>query len=169
MAKLSGLEDLKGRFLVKLFFFSQRPTMHFRFAKHSSGDIQGDEGTFCGRLSDAAIPSRGTSEKKLDRFWSGKKKGTNPNFWGPDILRWGWGLPCEGVGARKFGMSLETRETKLSWRDILAKSRSRDFCQDIPEVHEKLEKKKVCVRFLAPIWIDIGSILDHSESGFESI
>ena len=32
---------------------------------------------------------------------------------GPDIFRWGGGLPREGVGAKKFGTSLETRETKL--------------------------------------------------------
>ena len=30
-----------------------------------------------------------------------------------DIFRWGRGLPREGVGAKRFGMSLETREFKL--------------------------------------------------------
>ena len=35
-----------------------------------------------------------------------------------DIFRWGRGLPHEGVGTKKFGMLLETREIKLFWRDI---------------------------------------------------
>ena len=42
---------------------------------------------------------------------SGKKKEPKPKLLGPDILRWGGGLIREGVGAEKFGMSLETRET----------------------------------------------------------
>ena len=42
----------------------------------------------------------------------------------------------EGVGAKKFGMSLEARETKLFWRDIPG------FCRDIPEAPEKFEKTK---------------------------
>ena len=37
----------------------------------------------------------------------------------PDIFRWGSDLPREGVGAKKFGMSLETRKSNflggLSW------------------------------------------------------
>ena len=36
---------------------------------------------------------------------------------GSGYFRWGRGLPREGVGAKKFGMSLETREGELSWRD----------------------------------------------------
>ena len=43
-----------------------------------------------------------------------------------------------------FGMSLETRQTKLSCRDNPA------FRRDIPEVPEKLEKKKVWVQFSLP-------------------
>ena len=39
-----------------------------------------------------------------------------PKFSGPDIFRWGRGLPHEGVGAKKFGMCLETREIKFFWR-----------------------------------------------------
>ena len=54
------------------------------------------------------------------------------------------GLPREGVGAEKFGMSLETREIKLFWWDIPG------FCRDIPEVPEKFEKKKVCVQLSSP-------------------
>ena len=38
--------------------------------------------------------------------------------WFADMDMWDRGLPREGVGAEKFGMSLETREVKLLWRDI---------------------------------------------------
>ena len=55
---------------------------------------------------------------------------------GPDIFRWGRGLPHEGVGAKKLGMSLKTRETKLFGRDIPG------FCWDIPAAPEKFEKKR---------------------------
>ena len=55
-------------------------------------------------------------------------------------FRWGRGLPCEGVGAKKFGMSLKTREIKLFGRDFPG------FCWDIPVAPEKFEKK-VCVQF----------------------
>ena len=51
------------------------------------------------------------------------------------IFWWGGGLPREGVGAKKFGMSLETQAIKLFWRDIPG------FCRDIPEAPEKFEKK----------------------------
>ena len=60
-----------------------------------------------------------------------------PKHLSPDIFRWGRGLPCEGVGAKKFGMSLETREIKLFGRDIPG------FCWDILAVPEKFEKKFV--------------------------
>ena len=50
----------------------------------------------------------------------------------------GGGLPREGVGAEKFGMSLETRETTLFWRDIPG------FCRDIPDVPKKFEKISLC-------------------------
>ena len=53
----------------------------------------------------------------------------------PDIFWWGGGLPREGVGAKKFGMSLETQGIKLLWRDIPG------FCRDILEAPEKFEKK----------------------------
>ena len=45
---------------------------------------------------------------------SGTKEEHKPKLLIPDIFRWGRGLPCEGVGAKKFGMSLETREIKLN-------------------------------------------------------
>ena len=69
-------------------------------------------------------------------LYSGTKKEPKPKLFGPDIFRWGRGLPREGVGAKIFGMSLETREIKLFGRDIPG------FCRDIPEVPEKFEKKK---------------------------
>ena len=72
---------------------------------------------------------------------SGKKKEPKPKLVGTAIFGWGGGLPSEGLGAEKFGMSLETRETKLFWRDIPG------FCQDIPEVPEKFEKKKFVFNF----------------------
>ena len=53
------------------------------------------------------------------------------------------------MGAEKFGMSLDIRETKLVWRDIPG------FCRDIPEVPKKFEKKKVCVQFSFPIISDL--------------
>ena len=64
------------------------------------------------------------------------KKGTQTQTFWSDIFRWGRGLPREGVGAKKFGMSLETREIKFFGGDIPG------FCRDIPEVPEKFEKKK---------------------------
>ena len=46
----------------------------------------------------------------------------------------GWGSSTrEGVGAKKFGMSLETREIKHFWRDIPG------FCWDIPGAPEKFD------------------------------
>ena len=44
-----------------------------------------------------------------------RKRNPNLNFFGPDIFQRGGGLPREGVGAERFGMSPETRETKLFW------------------------------------------------------
>ena len=51
-------------------------------------------------------------------------------------FRWGRGLPHEGVGAQKVGMSLEAQEIKRFWQDIPG------FCWDIPAVPEKFENKK---------------------------
>ena len=69
---------------------------------------------------------------------SGKEREPKPKLFGLDIFGWGGGLPHEGAGAKKFGMSLETREIKLFWRDIPG------FCQGIPEAPEKFEKIKSC-------------------------
>ena len=77
----------------------------------------------------------------LQRSFSGKKKEPKPKLFGPDIFRWGGGLPREGVGAKKFGMSLETREIKYFWQDIPG------FYWDSPAVPEKLEKKKFVFNF----------------------
>ena len=63
-----------------------------------------------------------------------KKKEPKPKLFGPDSFQWGRGLPCEWVGAKKFDMSLETREIKL-------------FGRDIPGVPEKFEKKKFVFNF----------------------
>ena len=54
------------------------------------------------------------------------------------------GFPHEGVGAKKFGMSLEIREIKLLGRDIPR------FCWDVPAVPAKFEKYKVNLQRLAP-------------------
>ena len=72
------------------------------------------------------------------------EKDPKPKLLSPDIFRLGWGLPRQRVGAKKFGMSLETREIKLFCRDIPG------FCRDIPAVPGKFEKKKLCAQFLAP-------------------
>ena len=68
-------------------------------------------------------------------FCSLTKKEPKPKLLSPHIFWWGGGLPREGVGAKKFGMSLETQGIKLFWRDIPG------FCRDIPEAPEKFEKK----------------------------
>ena len=41
---------------------------------------------------------------------SGEKRNPNPNF----LVRWGGGLPHERVGAKKFGMSIETQGNQTS-------------------------------------------------------
>ena len=46
---------------------------------------------------------------------SGTEKEPKPKLLSPDIFRWGRGLPREGVGTKKFGMSLETREIEFGW------------------------------------------------------
>ena len=71
-----------------------------------------------------------------------KKKETKPKLFGPDIFHKGRGLSREGVGADKLGMSFETREIKLFWRDIPG------FCRDKPEMPEKFEEKSLCSIFV---------------------
>ena len=72
---------------------------------------------------------------------SGTKKEPKPKLFGPDIFRWGGGLPRERVGAKKFDMPLETREIKLFGRDIPG------FRRDIPGGTRKVWEKKVWVQF----------------------
>ena len=73
----------------------------------------------------------------------GTREEHKPKLLSPDIFRWGRGLPPEGVGAKKFGMSLETREIKHFGRDVLG------FSRDIPGAAEKFEKKG-CVQCSSP-------------------
>ena len=49
----------------------------------------------------------------MARKTSRKKKEHKPKPLGPDIFQWGGTFPRDGVEAKKFGMSLETRQTKL--------------------------------------------------------
>ena len=74
-------------------------------------------------------------------FFSRRKKEPKPKLFGPDIFRWGRGLPRERVGDKKFDTSLEAREIKLFGRDIPG------FCRDIPGAPEKFEKKKFGFNF----------------------
>ena len=81
----------------------------------------------------------GTMPKFLDscKSISGKKKEPKPNLFGPDIFGWGGGLPREGVGAKKFGMSFKTQGIcQTFWRDIPG------FWRDIPGAPEKCDKKR---------------------------
>ena len=71
-------------------------------------------------------------KKKVRKVVSqAKKKEHKPKLLGPDIFRWGGGLPREGVGAKKFGTSLETHAKRTFRRDIPG------FCRDIPGAPEK--------------------------------
>ena len=68
--------------------------------------------------------------------FSGKKKEPKPKLFGLDIFGWGGGLPREGVGAQKFGMSFQTQENQTLWRDIPG------FCWDILGAPKKFVKRK---------------------------
>ena len=72
----------------------------------------------------------------ISSYQGRKRNPTQPKFCGPDIFGWGGGLPREGVGAKKFGMSFETHGSQTFWRDIPG------FWWDIPGVPKKFEKKK---------------------------
>ena len=91
-------------------------------------DVPGISGTHTSGFLTLALGCPGHT------LYSGTKKEPKPKLLSPDIFRWGGGLPREGVGAKKFGMSLEAQGIKLFWRDI------RGFCRDIPEAPEKFEK-----------------------------
>ena len=53
--------------------------------------------------------SRMYFHKIRDRETSGTKKEHGPKLLSPDIFGWGGGLPREGMGPKKFGMSFETQ------------------------------------------------------------
>ena len=72
---------------------------------------------------------------------SGTKKEPKPKLLSRGIFWWGGGLLRDGVGAKKIGMSLESRESKSFWWAIP------DFCWDIPGAPEKFEKKKFVFNF----------------------
>ena len=61
-----------------------------------------------------------------------RKRNPNPNFPVWISSGGGRGLPREGVGAKKCGMSLETRAIKRFWRDIPGS------CRDIPGAAQKV-------------------------------
>ena len=73
---------------------------------------------------------------------SGTKKEHKPKLSSLDIFQWGRGLPHEGVGVKKFDMSLDPREIKLFWRHIPG------FCRDIPGMPQKFERKCLCSIFV---------------------
>ena len=93
---------------------------------------------------------------------SGKKKETKPKLFGPDIFRWDRGLPREGVGAKKFGMSLETQGKQNFWRDV--PGFFRDFsgiCRGRPG---SLRKRSLCSIFV-PLQNDTCRIATNNSQG----
>ena len=93
---------------------------------------------------------------------SGTKKEPKPKLLSPDIFWWGGGLPRERVGAKKFGMSLETQGMKLFGRDIPG------FCRDIPEAPEKFEKK-ILGSIFVPYSNSMQARMTHKTEGNEPI
>ena len=82
----------------------------------------------------------------------GKKKAPKPKLFGPDILGWVGGLPREGVGAKKFGMSFETQGNQTLcgiYPGILP-----GISQGCP----KSLRKKVRVQFSSPIFLFLGFV-----------
>ena len=94
---------------------------------------------------------------------SGTKKEPKPKLLSPDIFWWGGGLPREGMGAKKFGMSLETQGIKLFWRDVPG------CCRDIPEAPEKFGKKMFGFNFWPLQWLPNLSSVATSSSIFYRI
>ena len=60
---------------------------------------------------------------------------------GPDIFMWVGGLPREGVGAKKFGVSLETKGNQTFWWDIPG------FCWISRRCPKSLRKESLCSIF----------------------
>ena len=66
---------------------------------------------------------------------TGKKKEHKLKLFGPDIFRCGGDLPREGVGAKKFGMSLETQgKQTFGWENPASFAR---ISRGAPEKFEK--------------------------------
>ena len=87
----------------------------------------------------SCFPGESHLRSPQERCWnsfSDKKKEHTLERLGPDIFRWVGVLPREGAGAKKFGISLEARETNLFWRDIPG------FCWEILGLPEKVENKR---------------------------
>ena len=74
--------------------------------------------------------------------YSGKKKEPKPKLFRPDIFGWGGGLPREGVGAKKFGTSLEPGKPNF-FGGI-----SRDFAGISRRCPKSLRKKSLCSIFV---------------------
>ena len=84
-----------------------------------------------------ASAQRTLKSPKLRQENQGRKRNPNPNFFGPDsgYFPVGYGVfHVKGWGAKKFGMSLETREIKLGY----------------PGGARNLRERKVCVQFSSP-------------------
>ena len=95
----------------------------------------------------AAISGPGIADKNfmdtrifLSLPESGKRKEHKPKLLVPEIFGWGGGLPREGMGAKKFGMSKPGKPNLLG-------GISRNFGWDIPAVPKKFENRKVSVYF----------------------
>ena len=68
--------------------------------------------SFCGISFDLGQSTQKSLAIAIVQFWCAKLK-----LLGPHIFRRGEGLPREGVGANKLGMSLETQRSQTFWRD----------------------------------------------------
>ena len=83
------------------------------------------------------VSKSGVLQSQSPQF-GGTKKEPKPKLLSPDIFWWGGGLPREGVGAKKFGMSLETREIPNFF------GVSRDFAGISRKRPKSLRKKSLC-------------------------
>ena len=80
-----------------------------------------------------------------------RKKEPKPNLLSPDVFRSGRGLPREGVGAKRFGMSLKPGKSNF-------------LGGIIPEAPEKFEKKFV-FNFWPLVWGIIWRSFGHRLGG----
>ena len=105
--------------------------------------------TFCPPLCEfpKKLPQKSFIIWSFRPFIREEKGAQNPNFWVWVSSGWGGVLSREGVGAKKFGMSLKTQRNQTFWRDVPG------FRQ---ETHPKSYRiKKVCGYFLAPILCEL--------------